>query len=470
MSLQQFLLVLRARHKIIFLVLLMTVCVVVTGSVLLPKRYTATASVVVDVKSPDPISGVLLPGLITPAYMGTQLDIINSKRVAQRVVKMLKLDENPQAKAQWMKATNGQGTLEAWLSGTLQRGLDVKPSRESNVIDINYKAGDAAFAASAANAFMNAYLTTSTELRSQSGRQYADWFGERGKSLHSELETAQTRLSNFQQRHGIVTNDERLDSETARLSELTTQLTVIQALTSDARSKARSGSISETLPEVVMNPLIINLKSQLALQEAKLRELDGDLGRNHPQYQSMESEIASLKQKLQAETRHIVSGFATMSAVGRDKESQLTSAIEAQKRKLLQFKRERDELAVLMREVDAAQKAYDAVAQRFNQSSLESQSTPSNIAVLAPATEPVEPSFPKVLLNTLVSIFLGTLLGVGAAFVLEMLDQRIRSAADLSAMLGLSVVGVIPKSNILPGQGGRLRLGVRREPLLLPAQ
>jgi chain length determinant protein EpsF len=469
MNLQHFFVILRARYRVILLVFLTTVSVIVAASLLMAKRYTATASVVVDVNSPDPIVGALLPSMITPAYMGTQVDVINSKRVAQRVVKLLKLDESPQVRQNWIKATDGKGKLDDWLAAALLKSVEVKPSRESNVIDISYKAGDPAFAAAVANAFTTAYLDASTELRAQSGRQYADWFGERARSLRDELEKAQARVSEYQQRHGIVTNDERLDDETTKLNQLSAQLPVLQALNYDARVKSRSGTLSETLPEVTQNPLIINLKGQIAVLESKLHELSGELGTNHPQYRDQELELARLQQKLKAETAQIVSGFSTLSSVNKDKEAELRAAIEAQKRKLIDIKRERGELAVLMRDVDAAQKAYDAVAQRFNQSSLESHSTQSNIAVLSPATEPAEPSFPKLLLNIAISIFLGTMFGVGAAFVLEIIDRRIRSADDLSAMLGLSVVGVIPRTKTFALRKGTYRLGLRRVPTLIAA-
>ena len=93
--------------------------------------------------------------------------------------------------------------------------------------------------------------------------------------------------------------------------------------------------------------------------------------------------------------------------------------------------------------MEAAQKAYDTVSQRFNQTNLESQSRQTNVSVLTPASEPIEPSFPKMPLNTLLSIFLGTLFGIGTALVLEILDRRIRSADDLAEMLQLPVLGVI---------------------------
>jgi len=112
MNLQQFLLILRARYKLVLLVLLGTVTATLGVSLVLPKQYTATTSVVIDVKSPDPVIGMMLPGMAAPGYMATQIDIIQSDRVAQKVVKLLKLDANPTVRQQWMEATKGKGKLE----------------------------------------------------------------------------------------------------------------------------------------------------------------------------------------------------------------------------------------------------------------------------------------------------------------------------------------------------------------------
>jgi len=463
MNLRQFLTVLRARFKIVVLLLLGTVAAIVAASLVLPKRYTATAAVVVDVKSPDPITGIMLHAMVMPGYMATQRDIISSDRVAQKVVKLLKLDEVPGTKEQWLESTQGKGSLVAWQAGALQKKLDVKPSRESNVIDISYSAGDPAFAAAVANAFAQAYIDASIELRTEPARQYARWFGEQDKGLRENLEKAQARLSEQQQKYGIVASDERLDSEAAKLNDLSAQLTVVQGQAADSRGKLRSGSASSSLPEVVQNPLINALKGDVARQEAKLQELAGNLGKNHPQYQRMESELASLKQRLQTETRLITSGFGTATAVSKDKEAELAAAIAAQKQKLLGMRQARDELATLQRDVDNAQKAYDGVSQRLTQSRLESQFTQSNVSVLTLASEPVEPSFPNLLLNSIAAIFLGTFCGIGAVLGLEILDRRVRSATDVAEMLQLPMLGVIPRGR----QPGRLSLARRRPALLL---
>ena len=141
----------------------------------------------------------------------------------------------------------------------------------------------------------------------------------------------------------------------------------------------------------MQNSLISSLKIEIARQEARLQEMALNLGKNHPQYQRMESEIAALKKQVEAETRHITSSFATSRTVGKDTEAELKAAIAAQKKKLLELRSVRDQLAVLQRDVDAAQSAYDAVSKRFNQTTLESQVTQTNVSVLTPAVEPIEP-------------------------------------------------------------------------------
>ena len=442
MTLQQFLLILRARYKVALLVFLVTVATTVVVSLLLPKQYTASAAVVVDVKSPDPVTGLMLQGMMAPGYMATQVDIINSDRVAKAVVKLLKLDENPDAKAQWLAATGGTGQLADWLAGSIQRGLDVKPSRESNVINVNYTGTEPVFAAALANAFAQAYINVNLDLRLAPARQYATFFEEQTKAARAKLEAAQKALSDYQQANGITSVDEKVDFETTKLNETSSQLTAVQGLTTDSQSKRQSGK-ADTVAEVMQSPLINSLKTEISRLEAKLTESSGNLGKNHPQTQRSEAELATLKAQLDSETRKISSSIETTYQVSRQREAQLQGALAGQKNRVLLLNKQRDELNVLRRDIESAQRTFEVVSQRASQTNLESQTTQTNIAVLNPAAAPDGPSKPRLFLNILVSIFLGTLLGIGLALMLELANRRVRSAADLADALGLPVLGSI---------------------------
>lgn len=457
MTLQQFLLILRARYRVALYTLLATVLTTLVVSLILPKQYTAGTAVVIDVKSPDPIMGMVLPGMISPGYMATQVDIINSDRVAQRVVTLLKLDKNPDAQEKWRDDTEGKGSIVVWLGNLLQNKLDVKPSRESNLININYTGTDPAFAAAVANAFAQAYIDVNLELKVEPARQNSAWFDGQTKLVRDKLEAAQAALSSYQQTARIVGTDERLDYETAKLNEISTQLTVIQAQTADSYSKGKSAGGSDTLPEVMQNPLINGLKSEIARLEAKQQESNVSLGKNHPQTLRSESELASLRAKLVSETQKISRSIGTSYQVGKQKEKELVDAMQAQKTRVLALNKQRDEVSVLKRDVESAQRAFEGVSQRSAQTRLESLSVQTNAVVLNPAAEPTEHSKPKILLNILVSIFLGTLLGVGAALMLELGNRRVRSAEDLAQAIDLPLLASIASTRPPATLGRTLR-------------
>lgn len=444
MSLRQFLAVLSARAVLATAVFLAVVAAALAASLALPERYTAASAVVVDVRAADPVSGSLLDGMMLPSYMATQRDILASERVALRVVKLLGLDTGSGVRERWLDATGGKGDFAAWLADAAHAGLEVKPSLEGNVIKILYRSGDPAFAAKAANAFAQAYIESSIELRVDPARQSAMLFDQQEQATRERLLQAEARLTEHQQRHGIVATDERLDSETTRLNDLSAQLTVVQAQAAEANSK-REAVAANTLPEVVQNPLITALKADVARQEARLGDLVDSLGVNHPQYRRLQAELGALRQRLQAETRLIVSGFATATTVNRKREADLAAAIAAQKKKVLAMRQARDELAALQRDVDFAQKAYETVSQRRMQSRLQSQFPQTNVSLLNAASAPATPSFPNLPVNLALAVVLGAFLGVTAAFMVEMIDRRIRSVDDVAEVLQMPVLGAIPR-------------------------
>jgi succinoglycan biosynthesis transport protein ExoP len=446
MTALQILLILRARYWLVLFALVATVGVGLAVSLMLPKKYTASTSVLADVRSPDPVSAIIDRGTILPPnLLITQIDIIKSDRVARNVVTALKLGENPAVKEAWTKATGGKGSLDVWLAAPLQKKLSVKPSVGGTIITIDYEADDPDLAAAMANAFAQALIDINIELKIDQARQYSRWFGEQSQLLRENLEKAQSRLSAFQQEKGIVAKDEKLDAEMTKLEQLQARLNIVEVQAAETVSKQRSGSAGDALPEVAQNPLIAALKADIVRQEVKLDEIASTMGRNHPQYQRTEAELASLKRRLDIETRNIMSGFSAMRAIGRDNQAELKSAIQAQQKKVLMMKSGRDQLAVLQRDVDAAQTSYDAVNKRFAQISLESQANQTNVSVLTAAFPPTAPSSPDILRIMLTAVVVGALLGAGAAVGLEMLDRRVRSVDDVVEMLQLPVLGVIPR-------------------------
>ncbi len=445
MSFGQFLSILRARWWVLLLVLGLTVATTVVVSLLLPKQYTATASVVVDFK-PDPITTAVFGGIPSPAVMATQVDILMSERVALRVVQANRLSENPQIRQQWQDETGGEGTVEQWLIALFQKSLSVEPSRESSVIRVGYKAPDPRFAAGMANAFVQAYVDTVLALRVNPARRYSGFFDQQVKESRDALEKAQSKLSDFQRANGIFASDERLDVETGRLNDLSSQLVALQAVAAESRSRqAQAGSAGDRMQEVLSNPVINGLKADISRADAQLKQLTARLGDAHPQVVEARASVAELRARMEAETRRVTSGVAVTSTINTQREAQIKAALDAQRDKVLRMKGVRDEGMVLQRELESAQRAYDAVQVRLAQTSLESQTTQSNVNLLTQATPPLEPSSPILALNVALSIFLGGLLALGTALLLELMDRRVRSVDDVIAALDLPVIGVLPR-------------------------
>jgi len=395
--------------------------------------------------------------------MATQVDILMSERVAQRVVSNLKLTQNPQVREQWQAATGGQGSIETWLGESLLRGMDVKPSRESNVLTVTYKSNDPRFASGLANAFVQAYMDTVLEMRVNPARQYSTFFDDRLKAAREALEAAQAKHSAFQKDNGIFATDERLDIESARMNELSSQLVALQGISAESTSRQgqAQGASADKLHDVLSNPVVIGLKSDLNRAEAQLQQLNSRYGDNHPQVIEVKANIAEIKVRLEQETRRVTGGVGVANTINKQREAQVRAELEAQRAKVMRMKSVRDQGVLLARDVDNAQRAYDAVQARLSQTSLESQTNQSNIYPLTMATPPTEPSSPKLLLNSVIAAFLGALLGIVLAMARELMDRRLRDQSDVVAALGLPVLGVLPDGTKRPGMGKAARLQQR---------
>lgn len=395
-------------------------------SLLLPNNYKATATVLVTNKGPDPVSGVTLTAPMMASHLATQQDVIRSSKTALMVVDRLKLDHSDITKFYYEKSESNLD-IRDWLANSLTRNLNIDIARDSTVIHISYTSTDAQFASMVANAFAEAYQEINVRLTAEPSQKAASYFTEQLNELRSRAEIAQKKLTQYRDEKGIIDVDLRLDVETKRLNDLSTQLV-----------NAQSGLIGgeDDATSILRDPIITNLKVELSQAESKFSEIAQKYGRNHPSYKGASAEVGKLRAEL---NQHLK--FANKNSKNLIEE--LKTSLEEQKSKVLSLNRARDELSLLTREVEGAQQAYNGAMQRLNQTDLEGKSDLSNISILDSAKIPDRPDSPKVLLNVLVSMFLGTLLGLGIGLIIEMIDQRVRSAEDLVSAFQAPVFGVI---------------------------
>ena len=459
----------RARWGILLLTLAAVVGLAAAASLLMPKRYTAEAEVVVDVKSPDPIAGVVLPGLLTPGYMATQIDIARSERLALMVVDRLKLMQNAEMVAGFEAEGGGEGSLRQYLAELLLEKLQVKPGRDSSVMRIAYTGPSADFAATVANAFAAAYVDTNIEMRVEPATHQRRWFEGQSQTLREELDAAQRRLSDYQRSSGIVSADEGLDVETRRLQELSSQHTAVSAEAVEAvkrqglaRTATASGAAGQ-LPDVVQSPVVQQLKADQTRLESRLSESAVAYGTSHPEYRRAREELDAVNGRVTREMSLIVQSLDRSAQLISAREVALREALEEQRRKVLQIKQARDELQVLQRDVDNARNAYESIAQRVTQVGLESQATHANVFILKPASAPSRHSSPQLLLNVLLALIVGSFLAVGVAVLVEYLNRRVLDADDAAAAGGVPLLGKTRKA-----RRSTLAARVQGPPRLMP--
>jgi polysaccharide biosynthesis transport protein len=457
MSLSQFFSIMRARLRLAGAILLATLVLALAWVMLRPATYVARAPVLVDTR-PDPTSNQQgWQPVDTQAYLATQIDIVKSDKVAQRAVELLPADQEPMLTLRKEAATRPQPQL--WMAHEIQQGLDVKPARESNIVNIEWKGRSPQAAARVANAFAQAYLDTNVNLKTQPAQRYADWFDTQVKDAKQRLEQAQARLSDFQQKAGIISSSEQGDYETARLKDLNDQVLLAQG-----RRQVGSG---ETSSQVMQSPLVNNMRADVARLEAKIQEASATMGPNHPKMREMQAELRSMQSRLASESARVGSGAAVAAHASAARIRELQDEINAQKTRVLATNKARGELSVLQREVDSAQKAYETVAASAAQSRLQAMQTQSNVVFLGNASAPMDPSGPTKRQIMMIALAGGLILAMAGALLAELLNRRVRSVEDLSMVTDLPILGIVPapKARITP-----LRLATAPRRLALTPQ
>jgi chain length determinant protein EpsF len=432
------------QRKLLFILSSGAVFIGIVGSLYFwPKTYSATAKVLIDSKAIETVSGMPAQSQITTNFLTTQVDVVQSSRVANRAVELLKLDSSEAAKKRYDELNTGSQTFTQFYADQFQKSISVKPNRDSNVIDISFKNGDPAFAAQVANAFARAYISTNLELKVQPAKEFADWFETRIQGIRSNLKQTQRQHSDLQRKTGITSADERLDVENSRLQELSTQLVVLQGQLSDSERRVKSANSNtssnagkdqsdrSSISEVMGNPVVQALKADLARAQTKQAEMSESLGKKHPQMVRIEGEIEQIKTKLDRELDVATISVDKQLDINRGREITLRQSLAEQKEKVLKIKRDRDDLAVLGRELESAQRAHDLVAHRLTQTTLESQASLPSVVLLDEAVAPSQPISPKTSLGLMLAFILAPIVGLVSVLVHEALDKRVRSLRDL---------------------------------------
>jgi chain length determinant protein EpsF len=470
MNFTRFLTILHARFGVIAATTALAVLAAALVSLIMPARYYAEASAVLEQPALD-AAAIAAGGATSLTYfLATQRDVVASRNVALRVIDSLGLEKDPENSRRLLTRWNPLGWLRGliarllpgdageamsfrdWMVERLLKESSITSSRDSRLLKVGFYSPAPEFSAAVANAFMHAFLDANVQLKAAPARTETAWLQGQLKELRENLAQAEAKLSAFQQEKGIVATDERVDHENQTLSDLSMQLAGAQSEAYAASARRRQlqqfaggqGGAGDVPSDVVTSPVVMRLREDIAQREAKLRDMSRQLGPNHPRYRASAGELEQLRGQLGVEMRSVAQGLASAGNVAGEREASLRGAVAQQKTRILGMKKEREQMAMLARDVENAQRAYNGAEQRVAQSRIESANQRPNASVVDEAAVPTRPASPRVTFNLALGGVLGAMLGLGIALLLESAQRLVRGEDDLVEVLGVPILAVLP--------------------------
>lgn len=447
MSTTQLAAMVAARKRLVLGVAAVTLAATAAVLAAMPRSWTASSDVYVDYQAADPINGRQFSAVLDESYLSTQVDILSSRAVTERVADRLNLRDT----AGYREAVAKVGSDKAYAQ--LIKGIseDTKAvsRRNSRVIEVSYSADSPEKARDYANAIVRSYIALSAEIASNAARSRSEQYNAQLEKLRAEVNRIQDELTAFQQKVGILNVNEREDVANAEIGSLTTSLVQLQNQRQEALARQQSidsllrGNRAENVPEIGALPAVSDLKARLSDVDRRLTEARSVLGPNHPRTRAMVAERAELSNRLATETRAAVGtrrlDVDRLASQQRDVER----LIAQRQKKLLEQKGQRDTLMAYQRQLDGAERVYTAATQKYDDILMAGNISAVNLTVLRQAETPSIPSKPRITISLAGSVVAGLLLGLCAALLLEFNTRRLRSREDLVRGSRLPVLGQI---------------------------
>ncbi len=442
MSIVQFLRILAARWKMIFGVMLACVAVASVVAVSLPKRYPASARVLLDVVKPDPVTGQSV-GRDVRGYVNTQVQLIRDMRVAGAVVDKLGWANDPATIASYEASgrTEADGGIRAWLGQQIIDGTSAGLVSGSTILEIQYQSSDPERSKQVVSAIRDAFVTTALDFRTDSADRSSLWFQQQAEKNRLALAEAEAALAKYMQENSIIMAG-GMDGESAKLAQL-------QAALQQARGQQSTTDVM-VAGRLANDPVTDQLQLQLATIEDELALAGARLGSEHPSYKAIEARRNTLRNQISRAQSSSRSGVSALSGAVQQSVAKLERDVEAQSKLVLERKPIIDELVRLSREVDLRRQQYESSAARTAQLRLEADVTETGLVVLGDPVASKTPSYPKVNLIIIMSALFGLGLGLLAAVISEFIARRVRGEEDLSYATGVPVLVTVGTSSSSP--------------------
>jgi exopolysaccharide transport family protein len=405
--------------------------------------------------------------------LDTEVRILQSDLMALQVIRQLNLDRRPefgghsdQKQANLVADplqtdSNRTSALLAMFHGRLHVAL----IPNTRIMEIHFTSTDPQLAASAVNTLAATYVEQNFKTKFESTMQASDWLSKQLIDLQMKVETSQEKLVRYQKEHEIFGTDEKTNITTEKLDELNKEMTMAESDRMQKEAVYRQTQSSD--PVAVAAAIVFDtaggtgagsvLLDKLREQQVNLRiqvaELSTQLGPNHPTVLKLDSQLKEIDHQLQTETDKAVDHLKGRYLAALQRENMLRDAFEKQKQEANKLNESAIEYSILKRDLDSNRTLYEGLLEKLKEAGVTAGLRSNNFRIIDAARVPTAPSEPNIPRNLSFALVLGVISGLGLAFLIENMDNTVRTPEQATALSALPSLGMIPLGSKSGNQG-----------------
>ncbi len=426
--------------------------------------------------------------------LDTEVRILQSDLMALQVIRQLNLDKRPEfgGHSDQKQANLVADPLQtdsnrtSALLASFRSNLHVTLIPNTRIMEIHYNSTDPQLAASAVNTLAATYVEQNFKTKFESTMQASDWLSRQLVDLQMKVETSQEKLVRYQKEHEILGTDEKQNIITEKLAELNREMTtaesdrmqkeaVYRQTQSNDPDAIAAAIISDTGGggNVATSGLLDKLHEQQASLRIQIADLSTQLGPSYPKVAQLNNQLKEIDRQLQSETNKAVDHLKGQYLAALQRENMLRDSFERQKQEANKLNESAIEYSILKRDLDSNRTLYEGLLEKLKEAGVTAGLRSNNFRIIDAARVPTSPSEPNIPRNLAFALVLGVISAVGLAFVLENMDNTVRTPEQAQALSALPSLGMIPlgsKSSGYGATGKRLALTASREVVETVAQ
>ncbi len=383
--------------------------------------------------------------------LDTQIGMIESDSLAAQVIRKLQLDRNPffaeaPKPSSRPPAAVPDSAIDPQLMGAFHSHLTVNKVAHTRIVEIRYLSPDPKLSAEIVNTLANAYMEYNFKTKYDATLQTSEWLGKQLADLRLKVETSQEALVDYQRKNGILGIDEKQNIVTAKLDELNRDLT--QAEADRIQKQARYQQLTQkgqVVASDVRDPVLDGLRQRRSELANRKAELGVEFGPAHPKIRQVDDQLRSIDTAIEAQERNFISAAEMEYKTALNREVMLRGALDQQKKLQNDLNQNAVEYNLLKRDADTSRQLYDGLMQKMKEAGISAGLKSGNIRVIDIGRVARWPSKPNRRLNLVLGLWAGLFGGVVLAFVLERVDNTVRNPDDVQAIIGLPLLGNIPR-------------------------